>query len=313
MASEGNPMTARWSKPSGAQWTIGAGAQQATVVEVGGGLREYTVAGVPVVDPYPATSVCPRSAGQLLAPWPNRLGGGRYNFDGTAYQLPITEVTRGNASHGLVRWVTWQRVEQTPESIELTCVLPPQPGYPFALGLSTTWSIGPDGLRADHTAVNLGATAAPFGFGAHPYLRIGDAQLDDLVLHLTAAERLTVDERLLPTGRADVTGTALDFTTPRKIGSVQLDTTFTRLDRGADGIARTRLTTPDGAGVELWQGATFDWVQVYSGIGPSGSQRHTLAVEPMTCPPDAFNSGVALNILQPGDRWTGSWGITPLG
>jgi aldose 1-epimerase len=292
---------------------IGAGAHQATVVEVGGGLREYTVDGLPMVDPYPATSVCPRSAGQLLAPWPNRLGGGRYTFDGTAYQLPITEVTRGNASHGLARWVSWQRVEQTPESIELTCVLPPQPGYPFALGLSTKWTIGAGGLRADHTAVNLGAQAAPFGFGAHPYLRVGEAALDDLVLHLPASERLTVDERLLPTGREPVAGTPLDFRAARQIGAAQLDTTFTGLVRDADGIARTRLATPEGTGVELWQGATFGWVQAYSGIGPSGSQRHTLAVEPMTCPPDAFNSSVSLVTLQPGDRWTGSWGITPLG
>lgn len=313
MPSEGERMASRWSAPSGAQWTISAGAHRATVVEVGGGLREYTVGGVPMVDPYPETSVCPRSAGQLLAPWPNRLGGGRYSFDGVAYQLPITEVTRGNASHGLARWVAWQRVEQTPESIELACVLPPQPGYPFALGLTTRWSVGPAGLRADHTAVNLGAGPAPFGFGAHPYLRVGDSQLDDLVLHLPASERLTVDQRLLPTGREPVAGTPHDFVEPARIGTVEVDTTFTGLERDADGVARIRLTAASGSGVELWQGATFGWVQVYSGIGPSGSLRHTLAVEPMTCPPDAFNSGVSLVTLQPGDRWTGSWGITPLG
>jgi aldose 1-epimerase len=306
-------MAARWATPSGAQWRIASGPHQATVVEVGGGLREYTVDGVPAVDPYPATSVCPRSAGQLLAPWPNRLGGGRYTFYGTTYQLPITEVTRGNASHGLARWVAWQRVEQTPESVELTCVLPPQPGYPFALGLTTRWSVGLDGLRADHTAVNLGATAAPFGFGAHPYLRVSDATLDDLVLHLPVAERLTVDERLLPTGREPVNGTPHDFRAARQIRGTELDTTFTGLTRDADGIARFRLTDTDGAGVELWQGATFGWVQVYSGIGPSGSLRHTLAVEPMSCPPDAFRSGDGLVTLAPGDRWTGSWGITPLG
>lgn len=305
-------MAARWSTPSGAQWTIGSGPHQATVVEVGGGLREYTFDGVPMVDSYPAESVCPRSAGQLLTPWPNRLGGGRYTFDGVSYQLPLNEVVRGNASHGLVRWLSWQRVEQTPESVELTCVLPPQPGYPFALGLSTRWSVGADGLRADHTAVNLGAAAAPFGFGAHPYLRVGDATLDDLELHLPAGDRLTVDERLLPTGREPVTGTPHDFRTARKVGPVEFDTTFTALERDGDGIARVSLRTADG-GVQLWQGATFDWVQVYSGIGPSRALRHTLAVEPMTCPPDAFGSGEGLVTLAPGDRWTGSWGITPLG
>lgn len=306
-------MAARWSAPSGAQWTVGAGPHEATLVEVGGGVREYTVDGVPLLDPYPADAVCPRSAGQVLAPWPNRLGGGRYSWDGSTYQLPITEVIRGNASHGLVRWLSWQRVEQTPESVEVTCVLPPQPGYPFALGLSTRWTVSADGLRADHSAVNLGSRPAPFGFGAHPYLRVREELLDGLTLHLPATERLLVDERLLPTGRQAVTGTALDFTAPRQIGSVELDTTFTGLKRGDDGMVRVRLTDDTGSGVELWQDESFGWTQVYSGIGPSGSTRRTLAVEPMTCPPDAFRSGEGLITLAPGDRWTGSWGIAPLG
>ena len=107
-----------------------------------------------------------------------------YTFGGTEYQLPITEVTRGNASHGLARRIPWSGLsKQTPESIELTCVLAPQPGYPFALGLTTKWSVGPAGLRADHTAVSR-AKPAPFGFGAHPYLRVGTERLDGLVLSL---------------------------------------------------------------------------------------------------------------------------------
>jgi len=306
-------MAARWSAPSGAQWAVGSGAHQATLVEVGGGVREYSIDGSPVIDAYPATVVCPRSAGQILTPWPNRLGGGRYEFNGVSYQLPITEVVRGNASHGLVRWLSWQRVEQTPESVVLSCELPPQPGYPFALGLTTRWSVSASGLRADHTAVNLGTSRAPFGFGAHPYLRVRDEELDNLVLHLPASKRLLVDERLLPTGKERVVGTALDFTSPRPVGSLELDTTFTDLTRDADGIARTRLTSEDGSGVELWQDASFGWTQVYSGIGPSGAVRQTLAIEPMSCPPDAFRSGEGLVTLAPGDRWTGSWGIAPLG
>jgi aldose 1-epimerase len=283
------------------------------VVEVGGGLREYAVDGVAVVDPYPAEVVCPRGAGQQLAPWPNRLRDGKYTVGDATYQLPITEPARFNASHGLVRWASWQRVEQTPESIELSYVLPPQPGYPWALGLTTRWSVGADGLRADHTVVNLGDKPAPFGFGTHPYLRVGEQALDDLVLHVPASERLLVDDRMLPTGREQVAGTPYDFGTPRPIEDVEFDYAFTGLTRGEDGLARVRLTSPAGGGVELWQDAAFDWVQLYSGVGPSGQARHTLAVEPMSCPPDAFRSGDGLIMLTPGDRWVGSWGITPLG
>ena len=306
-------MAARWSTPSGAQWVIGAGPHQATVVEVGGGIREYTVGGVAVVDPYPADAVCPRSAGQQLAPWPNRLRDGKYTVGDTAYQLPISEPARFNASHGLVRWSSWQRVEQTPESIEVSYVLPPQLGYPFALGLSTRWSVGADGLRADHTVVNLGVSPAPFGFGTHPYLRVADVAVDDLVLHLPATERLIVDDRMLPIDREQLAGTPYDFQTPRPIGDLELDTTFGGLTRDDDGLARVRLSAADGRAVEVWQDAAFDWVQLYSGVGPSGAARHTLAIEPMSCPPDAFRSGEGLIMLAPGDRWVGSWGITPLG
>jgi aldose 1-epimerase len=290
-------MAARWSARSGAQWTIRCRAHEATVVEVGGGLREYVLDGEHVVEPYPADALCPRSAGQILAPWPNRLGGGSYTFGGETHQLPINEVERGNAIHGLARWKSWHRVDQTPESVTLATIIAPQPGYPHPLELVVRWSVGTDGLTAEHTAVNLGGCAAPFGLGAHPYLRVpADAELE-----LAATELLTTDEAMLPTGRVDVAGGDLDFTKPRPIGGTPLDTAFTGLARDEHGIARTRLT-----GVELWQDRSFGWVQLYNGGGT------VVAVEPMTCPPDAFRSGEDLLTLEPGARWTGSWGITPL-
>ncbi len=307
-------MAARWSTPSGAQWVIGAGPHQATVVEVGGGLREYTVGGEAVIDPYASDKLAARSAGQQLAPWPNRLRDGEYTVGDETYQLPITEPDRSNAHHGLVRWASWHRVEQTPESIELEYVLPPQPGYPHALGLTTRWSVGAGGLRADHTVVNLGPTTAPFGFGTHPYLRVGDLALDDLVLELPAAERLLADEPDAA-GRARAGGRHA-VRLPRAAAGRRPRARhhFGTLTRGDDGMARVRLTSGTGdQGVELWQDAAFDWIQVYSGLGPSGQARHTLAVEPMSCPPDAFRSGEGLIMLAPGDRWVGSWGITPLG
>jgi aldose 1-epimerase len=295
-------MAARWSAPSGAQWTIRCRAHQATVVEVGGGLREYTVDGEHVVEPYAADAVCAKAAGQILAPWPNRIGGGQYTFGGETHQLPINEVARGNATHGLSRWQSWHRVDQTPESVTLSCIVAPQPGYPHPIELVVRWSVGDEGLRAEHTAVNLGTRPAPFGLGAHPYLRVGPAA----TLELPGTEALSVDSAMLPTGRAPVAGTDLDFTTARPIAGASLDTAFTGLVRDEHGIARTRLT-----GVELWQDRSFGWVQVYNGVGPTGAAE-AVAVEPMTCPPDAFRSGDDLLILDPGARWSGSWGITPL-
>jgi aldose 1-epimerase len=279
-----------------------------TVVEVGGGVREYTVDGVPRLLGYAADEVAPGSAGALLVPWPNRIRDGRYTFDGTDQQLPLTEPKKHNASHGLLRWANWHAVETAPDAVTLEAVVPPQPGYPHRLVARTGYSVGPTGLRADHEVTNAGPSDAPFGFGAHPYLYVEGSTVDDLLLHLPGTtERLRTDERSLPAGREDIAGTEYDFTQPRRIGTTALDTAFTR-PAGA-----VTISTVDGRGATLWMDEAFRWVQVFTAdVLPEPRRRRAVAVEPMTCPPDAFNSGEDLVVLAPGETWRGSWGITPL-
>lgn len=297
----------------GEQWRIEHGPHRATIVEVGGGLRDYGLDGDPVLDGFPDDGLPGRTAaGQLLAPWPNRLGDGCYEFDGVRCQVAIDEPELGNALHGLVRWLQWRRVEHTDDSVTVACTLAPQPGYPSALELVTTWSVGPDGLRADHTATNLGPRPAPFGFGSHPYLRVGDQPSAALTLTLPAAERLTIDDRQLPVGTEPVAGTGFDFCAGRPIGDLWLDHTFGALARADDGTFRVTLTGPDGTGAQVWQDAAFRWSHVYTGGAPGGVDGRSVAVEPMTCPPNAFRSGIDLVTLEPGAQWHGSWGITPV-
>jgi len=186
----------------------------------------------------------------------------------------------------------------------------PQPGYPWPLHLRTTWTVGADGLVATHEATNVGTAPAPFGFSVHPYLFVPGVALDDLSLHLPAQSRLLVDGRLLPIGAARVAGTEYDFTSPRRIGATQLDTAFGDLDRDADGASAARITAPDGRGVELWADHRFGWWQVYTSDTLTGDRlRRSVAVEPMTCPPDAFRSGRDVITLEPGTTWSGTWGI----
>jgi aldose 1-epimerase len=301
-----------WSTPSGEQWTIQRGSQRATFVELGGGLLSYTANGVPLIDPYPLDAPI-KSAGRILAPWPNRLGNGSYTFGGVTQQVPINEVgPRNNAIHGLSRWLPYRAIKKSRESITLTALITPQQGYPWPLELTAKWTLTARGLRADLAAINLGPTPAPFGLGIHPYFRVGDELIDNLVLHFQATDRLLVDDRLLPTGKTPVAGTPFDFSTAHPMGPIEMDTAFTGLTRGSDGLARVRLTTPAGRGLEVWQEAAFSWVQLFTGLGPSGRPRGTLAIEPMTCPPDAFRSTENLLTLTPHARWTGTWGITPL-
>ncbi|HEV2089269.1 MAG TPA: aldose 1-epimerase family protein [Cryptosporangiaceae bacterium] len=305
-------MAARWRNPSGHQWFISAGPHQATIVEVGGGVREYTCAGEPVLDGYAEDAMCRGAAGQVLAPWPNRICDGRYVWDGTEHQLPIEDVDRHHALHGLVRWEIWDRVDHTPDSVTAARAIQPRPGYPYAIALSTRWSVSPaGGLRADHVATNVGPSPAPFGLGAHPYVMLPGPPGDVPVLRVPAGRRLVADDRLMPTGQEPVDGTDFDFREPRPVGESGWDTTFAVTERDADGLSRTTLTDRDGCGTEVWQDDSFGWIQLYDG-GSRPRAGRSLGIVPMTCPPDAFRSGTDVLALGPGQRWWGSWGIRPL-
>jgi aldose 1-epimerase len=301
--------------PSGAQWTIAADGHEAVIVEVGGGLRTYRHDGVDYVDGYGLDELCPGCAGQVLAPWPNRIRDGEYEFAGRSLRLPLTEPERHNAIHGLVNWVPWQLLERSDDAVTVGYDLPPQPGYPWPLRLRVRWSVGPDGLRAESTATNLGGEACPFGYSAHPYLWLPQVAVDDLALRVPARSRVQVDGRLLPIGVTRVAGTDYDFTTLRRIGPTVLDTAFGDVVRDADGGSTVTLAAPDGsAAVRVWADERFGWWQVFTGDTLAGRRyRRSVAVEPMTCPPDAFRSGRDLITLAPGETWRGVWGIRPGG
>jgi aldose 1-epimerase len=299
--------------PSGEQWTIKSGDHEAVVVEVGGGLRTYRVAGLDVLDGYSESEFAPASHGHVLAPWPNRIRDGAYTFGGETYHLSLSEPARHNALHGLVNWVRWQAESASPDTVVLSYELPAQPGYPWGLALRTTWTVGSDGLRADHAVTNLAGQPCPFGFSIHPYLFVPGVPIEDLSVHIPARSRLLVDGRLLPIGAARVSGSEFDYTEPRKLGGAVLDTAFGDVIRDGDGGSAVTLAAPDGKGVRLWADAGFGWWQLFtSDTLPGERYRRSIAVEPMTCPPDAFRSGRDLTTLASGETWRGSWGITPL-
>ncbi len=296
---------------SGDQWVIASGDQQVVVVEVGGGLRSYRVGDWDVLDGYAEDDMAPYAAGQVLAPWPNRIRDGQYTYRGKQYSLALTEPEHLNAAHGLVRWLPWQAVATAADSVRVACVLAAQPGYPWSLQLTTAWSVGPGGLRAEHTATNLSAQPCPFGLGVHPYLRLPESTVDETTITLPARTRLIVDDRLLPSDRSAVAGTPYDFQNPRAIDAAQLDTTFTDVDPNLNAVV---LSSPTGDhGVRVWADNTFRWWQLFTGDTlPAARRRRSVAVEPMTCPPDAFRSGTDLITLEPGKTWRTAWGVTPI-
>jgi aldose 1-epimerase len=298
--------------PSGRQFEIGQGQQRAVITEVGATLRSYSVAGHEVLDGFEVQEMCSAGRGQLLLPWPNRIRDGTYSFEGTEHQLPLTEPERGNAIHGLVRWEAWQPDEQSAGRLLMRHRLHPQQGYPFDLDLSVEYSVSEDGLTLRTTAVNVGPGSCPFGAGAHPYVMVGGERIDSATLRLPAETWLESDDRAIPVARAAVRGTQFDFLEPRPIADTRLDTGYGDLRRDADGKARAIVSSADGRSATVWMDEAFPYLMVFTGdpLEP-GRRRRGIALEPMTCPPNAFQTGEALRILQPGERFEGAWGITP--
>jgi aldose 1-epimerase len=296
--------------PTGEQVEIAHGEQRAVVVEVGGGLRSYAVGGRELLDGFEVDEQPASGRGQLLVPWPNRIAEGRYMFEGRRHQLPLTEPESSNAIHGLVRWSTWSVGERAPDRVVLEHALHPQPGYPFTLGLSVEYALSEDGLSVRTTARNLGTQACPYGCGQHPYLALGSGPVDGLELRVPAASVLTSDARGLPTGSRPVAGTEFDFLAGRQIGDTKLDNAFTDLDRGGDGRAEVRLVdTGGGAALTLWVDETYAYLMLFTGDTRPDVNRRSLAVEPMTCPPNAFRTGESVIRLEPGGETTSAWGL----
>ncbi len=287
---------------SGKELTLVSGGYLARVVSVGAGLAGLTLNGVDLVLPHDADEIPKGYMGKTLVPWPNRIAGGHYTWRGQEYQLPINEVERGHAIHGLRCWTQWRVVHQDKDSATLGTFVAPRPGYPWALECWVTYALHRNtGLSVTITTKNVGTQTAPFGVSHHPYLTVGRTPVDEYTLTNPASRVAEVDERLIPTAIRDTGDLGLDFDEGRLVGPVQLDHAFTGLPEGSWAVHVERA---DGSWVELESDAP--WVQLYSAdeLG-----RDSIAVEPMTCAPDAFNSGDGLIELEPGASHTLSFTI----
>jgi aldose 1-epimerase len=306
----------------GERFVIVSGDSRAEVDEVGAALAGFSQGGRVRVEPHPPTARPPKGSGAVLAPWPNRVRGGAWTHRGTRRQLALTEPDAGNAIHGLLRHVPWTPVERAGDRITLTAVAPVQPGWPQPVRVTVTYAVGRDGLTVTTVVENLGDAPVPFGLGFHPYLRVGDVPTDELELTLSARTELPLRDQL-PDGPARPLDGAVSRT---RLAGLVLDSAFGGCtpgdgpDGGADGRVRHRVGSRDGGGTELWADAAFGWVQVFTPSdfprqGPDGAvtPSRAIAVEPMTCPPDALNSGTDLIELVPGESQVLRWGVHATG
>ncbi|WP_295119299.1 aldose 1-epimerase family protein [uncultured Leifsonia sp.] len=297
--------------PTGEQYELEFGDLTATITQVAAGIRTLRYGGVDLVEPFPEDSTPPAADGIVLMPWPNRVKDGVWELDGVPQRLAITEPALGNASHGLLRFRPYELVERTDSAVTQAATIYPESGFPFVLDTTVTHELDTEGLRVTHRVTNRSARTAPVAIGAHPYLRIGDVPPTQLTLTVHAGTRFETDDRLNVVGETPVAGTPFDLSGGRVVAELDLNDGFGEL---ASPIEHT-LAAPDGRRVTLWGDAAFAYVQLFThrAFATKEAGEVALAVEPMTAPANALNTGRGLRWLEPDETWTAEWGIRPQG
>lgn len=267
-----------------------AGHYQAKIVTVGAGLAELTHRGRHIVIPHKPEEMPLAHLGKVLVPWPNRVANGCYHYNGKDYQLAVNDPIAHTAIHGLLAWRDWQINQQSASEVSLMIFLPPSYGYPFSLLVEATYRLDAiNGLHVFISTLNIGDESVPYGCGSHPYLTCDLEKIDSCTLTIPADGVLSSDS--LEIHRIEHTD--LNFTTPRPIAVTQIDHTFKTPNSGDEWEVRVFSTAKN---MTTYLRCDQPWLQVYSG---EKLERMGLAVEPMTCPPDAFNSGIGLISLAP--------------
>jgi aldose 1-epimerase len=300
---------------SGEHFTIEHEDLQATVSSVGATLRALTRDSVPILWAQPLDGLLVGSSGQVLAPWPNRLAKGSYAFNGVTGKAALDEPERGNAMHGLVRWLEWTLDYHEKARLQLSCALAPQPAYPFLLALSIAYELRPDGLHVRVHAESPSDRGAPFGIGFHPYVLAPAQGLGGCRLAVPATRHLRLDENGIPTGETALEGalSALATNEGIELEHQVLDDCFTGLVRDEEGTASVRFFSSGSpfAEVALHLDRSFGYVMCYTGdtLAPS-NRRRAVAIEPMTCPPNALASRTDVVALDPTNNFDAEFSIS---
>ncbi|WP_051441687.1 aldose 1-epimerase family protein [Arthrobacter sp. H14] len=293
---------------TGRQYGISRGDARAVIAELAGAIRSFQRGGIDLTETYPDDRIPPAGSGIMLAPWPNRIQDGRWTLDGATQQLDITEVARNNAIHGLLRNAGYQLLDRTDTSVQLAATIFPQHGYPFKVEHRVHYEIDEDlSLTVTQELINSSPARAPFALGAHPCFKIGDVPTKDLTLTVNAETRLLTNDQQIPQGTEPASG-GFDLRSGRRVGELDLDTAYTDLDF-TDGKVRHTLSADDGRSVSLWASGAFQYTQVFVTDQFPGVEK-AVAMEPMTAPANAFNSGEGLRWLEPGESFSASWGIS---
>ena len=245
--------------------------------------------------------------GANLVPWANRIRDGRYSHNGLHYQADKNEDSRETALHGLVYQNLWSVLKYDVNKVSLETFIYPSHEFPCELKVVVSYSLSKNGLQWSITATNLSEVSAPYSVSIHPYLYAGHAlTTNDFILKFPASYYLEVDpDRLLPTSIKKCVP-SWDFSQGALIDILEIDHAFL-IDQDSD-YRRVEVTDSTGLGTFMDFDENAKWIQIHTADrGGNISGRKSLAVEPMTSPPDAFNSKIDLIEIEPGKSFSMSW------
>lgn len=243
-------------------------------------------------------------SGSTLFPWVNRLDGGTWQLGNQTLTADINDTQNNCANHGLVFDRDFAAIARTPDSITLEVQLTPDRTYPANLNLAVTYELSDAGLTVTYNVRNADQTRAPFAIGGHPYLLAEP----DSVLEFNAHSRIEVDSRLLPRGTSPIGHASTHIEVANR--KHYTDACFTELARDTAGRASTRLSRPAAnLNIIVWQDQSFTHMQVFTLQTGRSERPNLVAIEPETAAANALTTGDGLIWLEPGETFTGTWGI----
>lgn len=253
-------------------------------------------------------TIRPSSGGiPLLFPFPGRIAGGKFSWDGKDYELPATN--NGNAIHGFCHTRPWEVIEQSASSVTARFhAFKIDPSlkelWPADFLLEATYKITGSSLVMDYVATNVDDKPLPCGFGTHPYFRVplGGASADACIAKTPAAKKWELVD-MIPTGRIVDLEDAAALAAGKTFGSMQYDDVFTDLTM-PDGQFESELLDPGSkVSMKIRFAAPFRECIVYT-----PPHREAICIEPYSCVPGAINlatsqDNTGLIVLAPGESF----------
>jgi aldose 1-epimerase len=231
-----------------------------------------------------------------LSPFVCRISEGKYEFENISYEFQ-NKFNDGSAIHGILSDKPFTVIEKSNREDEAFILLEyhyqkEDPAYPFEYLIHVKYTLKKGGrLYLDTTVKNLSSQRIPMADGWHPYFSL-EGEVNDWLLSFHSREKLAFNEKLIPLGHRVE---APDFYYPKLIGDEFFDNCF--LLEPDSGVPAATLENPaNGLRLSFYPDRYYPFLQIYT-----PGDRKSIAIENLSSAPDAFNNGLGLIILQPGD------------